>query len=103
MTQKNQDLTATPEQETDYTCPRCLGQIPNNDEPGAYLGALSRLTRDGLTEPAYICSDCGADEAMGKGYVPLDLWPVVTESTPTEVLESRDYLLLTLIRSRTQR
>lgn len=41
------------------TCPRCLGYIPNNYQPGAYPGALSRY--DNKTE---ICSACGTDEAM---------------------------------------
>ena len=40
-------------------CPRCSGYIPNNDTPGAYIGALSRL--DNKTE---ICSSCGTEEAM---------------------------------------
>jgi hypothetical protein len=40
-------------------CPRCGGFIPNNEMPGAYPGALSRL--DNKTE---ICSECGTDEAM---------------------------------------
>lgn len=40
-------------------CPRCNGLIPNNEEPGAYPGAISRL--DNKTE---ICSSCGTDEAI---------------------------------------
>lgn len=40
-------------------CPRCEGWIPNNEQPGAYPGALSRL--DNKTE---ICSACGTAEAM---------------------------------------
>lgn len=40
-------------------CPNCGGYIPNNETPGAYMGALSR--RDNETE---ICSDCGTREAM---------------------------------------
>lgn len=40
-------------------CPRCLGAIPNNDQPGAYMGALSRV--DNHSE---ICSPCGVEEAM---------------------------------------
>lgn len=40
-------------------CPRCGGGIPNSATPGAYPGALSRL--DNKT---YVCSDCGAAEAM---------------------------------------
>jgi hypothetical protein len=40
-------------------CPRCNGFIPNNETPGAYMGALSR--RDNKTE---ICSSCGVDEAL---------------------------------------
>jgi hypothetical protein len=40
-------------------CPRCHGNIPNNDRPGEDPGALSR--RDNKTE---ICSACGTAEAM---------------------------------------
>lgn len=40
-------------------CPRCQGWIPNNEQPGAYPGAISRL--DNTTE---ICSSCGSDEAV---------------------------------------
>jgi hypothetical protein len=40
-------------------CPKCNGLIPNDAEPGAYIGALSR--RDNRTE---ICSNCGVVEAM---------------------------------------
>lgn len=40
-------------------CPRCGGYIPNNDTPGLYPGAMSRI--DNQTE---ICSECGEDEAM---------------------------------------
>lgn len=40
-------------------CPRCYGWIPNNETPGQYPGAISRL--DNMTE---ICSRCGSDEAV---------------------------------------
>lgn len=40
-------------------CPRCKGYIPNNDNPGAYPGAISRI--DNETE---ICSPCGQNEAI---------------------------------------
>lgn len=40
-------------------CPRCGGFIPNNETPGAYCGALSRV--DNQTE---ICSACGDDESL---------------------------------------
>jgi hypothetical protein len=40
-------------------CPRCEGFIPNNDTPGAFAGAISRL--DDETE---ICSSCGVEEAL---------------------------------------
>ena len=40
-------------------CPLCEGWIPNNDEPGAYPGALSRFF-----ENTEICSDCGQAEAI---------------------------------------
>ena len=49
----NKDITHT-------ICPRCeINYIPNNETPGAYPGALSRV--DNKTE---ICSDCGVDEAL---------------------------------------
>lgn len=57
------------------TCPRCLGFIPNNDDPGAYIGAMSRA--DNHTE---VCSACDQEEAMqdfvGDGPTPLVRWPV---------------------------
>ena len=40
-------------------CPRCSHFIPNDEMPGAYPGALSRL--DNKTE---ICSSCGVEEAL---------------------------------------
>ena len=52
----NQPDAATLEQ---FRCPTCDGYIPNNDQPGAYMGALSR--RDNKTE---ICSACGTEEAL---------------------------------------
>jgi hypothetical protein len=44
-------------------CPRCDGFIPNNQNPGAYMGAISR--RDNKTE---ICSACGTIEAIEDFY-----------------------------------
>jgi hypothetical protein len=55
-------------------CPRCLGYIPNNETPGAYVGALSRS--DNETE---ICSQCGQDEAFAQmaGYdLDDEKWPI---------------------------
>jgi hypothetical protein len=40
-------------------CPKCSGFIPNNETPGAYSGAISRV--DNKTE---ICSSCGTQEAL---------------------------------------
>lgn len=40
-------------------CPDCGGFIPNNENPGAYPGAISR--KDNKTE---ICSDCGMAEGI---------------------------------------
>ena len=40
-------------------CPKCGGFIPNNQTPGAYPGAVSRV--DNKTE---ICSSCGIKEAI---------------------------------------
>lgn len=71
-----------------YRCPRCRGFIPNNDTPGAYIGALSRTTRGANDEPIYVCSQCGTDEAMlqfttGRTSTP-DEWPVARQfETPT--------------------
>lgn len=44
---------------TRVPCPTCDGQIPNNETPGAYSGAISR--KDNSTE---ICSACGTQEAL---------------------------------------
>lgn len=41
------------------TCPRCGHGIPNDERRGEYPGALSRY--DNKT---YVCSDCGAQEAL---------------------------------------
>lgn len=46
-------------QEQFRECPRCSHFIPNDDTPGAYPGAISRL--DNKTE---ICSSCGVEEAL---------------------------------------
>jgi hypothetical protein len=42
-----------------FKCPSCDGYIPNNENIGAYSGAISR--KDNSTE---ICSACGMDEAL---------------------------------------
>jgi hypothetical protein len=49
----------TPEKAAAPICPSCDGFIPNNETPGAYMGALSR--KDNKTE---ICSACGVAEAL---------------------------------------
>lgn len=53
-------------------CPRCGGYIPNNEQPGAYPGARSRV--DNKTE---VCSKCGQMEAMEQWagvLMPMELW-----------------------------
>ncbi len=50
-----------------HQCPRCGGLIPNNESPGAYPGALSRV--DNKTE---ICSSCGSAEAFD--LLPMSVW-----------------------------
>ena len=57
-------------------CPRCKDSwIPNNVEPGAYPGALSRA--DNKTE---ICSECGISEATqvftNGECTPVSGWPI---------------------------
>jgi hypothetical protein len=54
-----EDNTYTRTHDKFALCPRCQGFIPNNDKPGAYPGAISRL--DNKTE---ICSECGTIEAL---------------------------------------
>ena len=43
----------------EFRCPTCDGYIPNNAQPGAYMGGLSR--RDNQTE---ICTACEMSEAL---------------------------------------
>lgn len=55
------------ETEEPKKCPRCEHWIPNDREPGAYMGAISR--RYGARGPerykgAEICSRCGLEEAF---------------------------------------
>jgi hypothetical protein len=64
-------------------CPRCLGYIPGNENPGEYPGATSRLTRGRDDDPVEICSECGRDEAMGNGMVPQSAWPIKTATSPS--------------------
>ena len=52
-------------------CPRCLHYIPNDQTPGAYVGAGSRIDRR-----IEICSPCGLDEAIGRGLIPVGQWPI---------------------------
>lgn len=59
---------------TKHQCPRCGGSIPNNENPGAYPGALSRV--DNKTE---ICSNCGTLEAIDDyalGFVTKEDWVI---------------------------
>ena len=62
------DLSRVPK-----TCPRCGDWIPNNDTPGAYPGAISRV--DNKTE---ICSYCGGEEATQQLFngapLPMSKW-----------------------------
>lgn len=66
-------------------CPRCGGLIPNNEQPGAYPGALSRV--DNKTE---VCSECGTLEAIeqftGGEPMPMSMW-VSAEPFASDVKE----------------
>lgn len=62
-------------------CPRCGGLIPNNEHPGEYPGAVSRV--DNMTE---ICSACGLEEALQQfeaqsadAATPISAWPVESD------------------------
>lgn len=60
-----------------FLCPRCNGFIPDNEEPGAYIGALSR--KDGVSE---ICSACGTEEAFAqhRGHTLVNEdWPIKSD------------------------
>lgn len=57
---------SVPLNKEDFKCPNCDGYIPNNENIGAYSGALSR--RDNKTE---ICSSCGTLEAFADLLSPL--------------------------------
>ena len=57
-------------------CPSCGGFIPNNQHPGAYMGAISR--KDNKTE---ICSSCGIDEALADFFT-----RVTSDDRKTEIL-----------------
>ena len=68
-----------------HICPRCQTDwIPNNNQPGAYPGAISRA--DNKTE---ICSACGADEAIKDycdgGCEPIKDWAVVRKYSTSDV------------------
>lgn len=71
--------TMTASSENNPICPRCGGYIPNNETPGAYPGALSRISTD-PSEHIEICSACGLAEAMIQwSGLPLptpDTWPL---------------------------
>lgn len=63
-------------------CPRCGGGVPNDEQRGAYPGALSRVA------DVEICSICGEDEAVAylftegefNGMVPKSEWPIDREA-----------------------
>lgn len=64
-------------QHAGLVCPRCGHLIPNDEQPGAYPGAISRA--DNSTE---VCSDCGQHEALEQfssadhSCTPVSEWPV---------------------------
>lgn len=63
-------------------CPRCLGLIPSNQEPGRYSGAKSRAAN------VEICSACGEEEALillcGPEAWPIQLHPIAITTGLTE-------------------
>lgn len=66
-----------------HPCPTCDGQIPNNETPGAYIGALSR--KDNKTE---ICSACGVREALADFFEAQEIvtCPQCERPTSTEAI-----------------
>ena len=74
---------AEPPEASDPTrCPRCGHWIPNNREPGAHPGAMSR--HFGARGPeryrgAEICSPCGTEEAFlqfSGADLSQEIWPI---------------------------
>lgn len=66
-----------------FKCPSCDGYIPNNENIGAYSGAISR--KDNKTE---ICSACGTKEALADFFASTKpvLCPQCDEPTTKEAL-----------------
>lgn len=64
-------------------CPRCNGYIPNDSQPGAYPGAISRV--DNRTE---ICSECGSSEALEQ-FLAGRLTPMSEWAASKEYVEMR--------------
>jgi hypothetical protein len=69
-----------------FVCPRCLGYIPNNTQPGAYPGAISRIDND--TE---VCSDCGVEEAI-VALIAIEEWPISVYDDPVATGAMRRYM-----------
>jgi hypothetical protein len=69
-------------------CPRCDGYIPNNETPGAYAGALSRV--DNKTE---VCSQCGTTEALNGSatiYMRFEGWKTPPNEFESDISEMLD-------------
>lgn len=89
MTNKNKDARLTVTEYNDASlsiCPRCRGYIPNNQQPGAYPGALSRRTRatespPKYSPPIYVCSPCGLEEALEDRDGTRKPWPIASTRT----------------------
>lgn len=73
-------------------CPRCNGFIPNNETPGLYPGALSRLDNE-----TYICSACGEEEAL-IFLADKELWPIGQWDVPEfQPAASRSFVRMALV------
>jgi hypothetical protein len=76
----------------DNICPRCNGFIPNNETPGLYPGALSRIDNE-----TYICSACGEEEALVM-LADKELWPIGQWDVPEfQSATSRSFTRIALV------
>jgi hypothetical protein len=85
VTMENNSTTDCPRC-SKFVCPRCLGYIPNNTQPGAYPGAISRIDND--TE---VCSDCGMEEAI-VALIAIEQWPISVYDDPVAINAMRRYM-----------
>lgn len=88
-------------------CPRCGHFIPNDFQPGEYMGAMSRYLVDDC-RIIEICSPCGEDEAMMQfmeqgRVIPPSEWPLTERSyMNTEDYAAQREIIAELIKTKAE-